>query len=136
MDSARRQATFANGVWVDTRSAGGPEGRTYSVPFARVWDAIVAQIQERTRWRLVHSDEGLGLLTVTCRSLLQRRVDDLAIWVSLDENGFTRVDLRSGPRATEKHPDGPVKPYHRKRIASLLGSLDDQLGPQARLSSG
>ena len=135
MDSAREQAAVANGVGVDTRSQGGPEGRTYSVPFARVWDAIVAEIQKRTRWRLVHSDEGLGLLTVTCRSRLQRRVDDLAIWVSLDENGFTKVDLRSGPRATEKRPAGPLKPSHSKRITALLAALDDSLGHESRLSS-
>ncbi|MEE9207271.1 MAG: hypothetical protein V3U67_02675 [Gemmatimonadota bacterium] len=136
MDSAREQTALANGGGVDTRSQGGPDGRTYSVPFARVWDAVVAEIQKRSRWRLVHSDEGLGLLTVTCRPRLQRRVDDLAIWVSLDENGFTRVDLRSGPRATEKHPDGALKPSHRKRITSLLAALDDRLGHEARLTTG
>ncbi|MEN8144551.1 MAG: hypothetical protein ABFS14_06310 [Gemmatimonadota bacterium] len=134
MESGREQAASANGGGVDTRSRGGPEGRIYSVPFARVWDTIVAEIQNRPRWRLVHSDEGLGLLTVTCRSRLPRRLDDLAIWVSLDENGFTRVDLRSGPRATEKHPDGTVKPSHGKRITSILAALDDRLGHETRLT--
>jgi hypothetical protein len=128
MDSTREQDALASGGGVDTRSQGGPDGRTYSVPFARVWDAIVAEIRDRSRWQLVHSDEGLGLLTITCRSRLQRRVDDLAIWVSLDENGFTKVDLRSGPRATEKRPDGPLKPSHSRRITSLLAALDDRLG--------
>ena len=128
MHSEQEQSGLGNGGGVDTRTRGGPDGRTYSVPFAQVWDSIVAEVQGRSRWRLVHSDEGLGLLTVTCRPRLQRRVDDLAIWVSLDENGFTRVDLRSGPRATEKRPDGLLKPSHGRRIATLLASLDKRLG--------
>ncbi|MGH7541053.1 MAG: hypothetical protein ACRELC_08650, partial [Gemmatimonadota bacterium] len=65
----------------DTRAPDGPEGRLYAAPFARVWDEIVGEIARHRRWSLQHKDEELGIITVACRSLVFRFVDDLSIWV-------------------------------------------------------
>lgn len=112
----------------DTRDSEGPEGRVYTVPFARVWDELTAYIRGRRRWRLTHKDEELGMLTVTCRSLVFRFVDDLTVWVGLDENGQTRVEARSASRVGKG--DFGV---NRRRIGRLLEHLDEVLGPEARL---
>lgn len=112
----------------DTREPEGPPGRLYASPFARVWDALLAEVRSRPRWRLAHRDEEMGLITVRCRSLLFRFVDDLTIWVELDENGLTRVNARSSSRVGRG--DFGV---NRRRIVRLLEELDRRLGPGQRL---
>lgn len=112
----------------DTREAGGPAGRLYTVPFARVWDTLLEYVQNRPRWTLTHKDESLGILTVCCRTPVVRFVDDLSIWVALDENGLTRVEARSRSRVGKG--DWGV---NRRRIERLLRKLDRSLGPRTRL---
>ena len=113
---------------VDTRDAAGPDGRTYTTPFADVWDAVAAEIGSHRGWELVHSDEDRGLFTVTCRSRLRRTAEDLSIWVRLDEYGLTRLDARSDHR--EGRLDAMAA---RKRVADLLAAIDAKLGPGARV---
>lgn len=113
---------------VDTRDPGGPEGRTYAVPFAEVWDAVAAEIDSRRGWEIVYSDEERGLFTVICRSRLRRSADDLSIWVRLDDFGLTRVDARAGSREGRLTPGA-----NRRRVLDLLRALDDALGPGARV---
>lgn len=107
----------------DTRRPGPPHGRRYAVPFARVWDELRAIVEDRRGWKLAHADETEGLLTVTCRTLVFRFVDDLAVWVSLDEEGFTRVEARSRSRVGT----GDLG-VNRRRIQRLLRDLDQRLG--------
>lgn len=113
---------------VDTRAPDGPEGRTYTVPFARVWDAATADIRGRRGWEIVHADEERGLLTVVCRSRLRRSSDDLSVWVRLDEYGLTRVDARAGSREGRLSPGA-----NRRRVVELLAALDETLGPGTRV---
>lgn len=115
----------------DTRAPDGPAGRVYTAPFARVWDEILAQVASRRRWSLVHQDEELGIISVTCRWPLFRRVDDLTVWVALDDNALTRVDARSRARA-ERGDLGA----NRRRIEGLLQALDRAVGPETRLREG
>lgn len=112
----------------DTRQSGGPEGRVYAVPFARVWDELLSRIASRRGWSLAHKDEELGLMTVTCTSLVFRFVDDLTIWVSLDADGLTRVEALSRSRVGR----GDLG-VNRRRIERLLSGLDDAFGAAARL---
>lgn len=112
----------------DTRDAGGPAGRLYAAPFAGVWDALLDQVRERRRWQLAHQDEELGLITVRCPSLVFRFVDDLTIWVKLDEDGMTRVDARSASRVGK----GDLG-VNRRRLVRLFRTLDEQVGPETRL---
>lgn len=112
----------------DTRAPGGPEGRTYTVPFADVWDAATADIRGRRGWEIVHADEERGLLTVVCRSRFRRSSDDLNVWVRLDEYGLTRVDARAGSREGRLSPGA-----NRRRVVELLEALDEALGPGTRV---
>jgi len=112
----------------DTRAADGPKGRVYAAPFARVWDELLAQIARQPGWKLAHKDEVLGMVTVRCRSFLFRFVDDLTLWVALDENALTRVEARSVSRVGR----GDLGANHR-RIRRLFLSLDRALGLECRL---
>lgn len=105
----------------DTRTSGPPEGRRYAAPFARVWDALLAMVHGHPRWRLEHADETEGILTVTCRSLVFRFVDDLTVWVTLDAEGLTRVEARS--RARKGRGDLGV---NRRRIERIMRRLDEE----------
>jgi hypothetical protein len=116
---------------VDTRHSNGPKGRTYSAPFARVWDLLVREIERRRRWTLVHADEDRGLLTVRCRPYLPPSTNDLTVWVGLDNNGLTRVDMRSTSRSA-----GRDFGSNARRVGELLGRLDDILGIDAQVHTG
>jgi hypothetical protein len=113
---------------VDTRSPGGPEGRLYTASFAEVWDRTLDEVRARARWGLVHQDEELGLITVRCRGFLAAGESLLTIWVSLDDNGLTRLDLRSVPQTRRDMGAG------ERRVRDLLDRLDRGLGPGARVS--
>jgi len=113
---------------VDTRASGGPAGRTYAAPFAGVWDLLDTAIREHRKWTLVHSDEERGLFTVVCRNLVPPGTDDLSIWVRLDEFGLTRVDIRSSARADRRDFGA-----NQRRVAHLLRTLDEGLGPGNRI---
>lgn len=113
----------------DTREPGPPDGRTYAASFAAVWDALLEDIRGRRGWDLAHADEDLGMLTVRCRTPVLRFVDDLTVWVRLDENAMTRVDARS--RARVGSGDLGV---NRRRLEKMMGRLDRALGEEARLA--
>jgi hypothetical protein len=111
----------------DTRTPGGPDFRLYAAPFADVWDSLLDLVHQRRGWKLVHADEELGLMTVMCAAPVLRFRDDLTIWVSLDENGLTRVEARSESRVGK----GDLG-VNRRRIERLLQRLDDAFGPAVR----
>lgn len=114
----------------DTRRPGGPEPRLYETPFARVWDEILAAVEKRGGWALLHKDEELGLITLACTTPILRFIDDLTIWVALDDNGLTRVDALS--RSRRGKGDWGV---NRRRIDRMFHALDLALGPSARLAA-
>ena len=111
----------------DTRTPEGPDCRLYAAPFAGVWDSLLDLVHQRRRWKLVHADEELGLMTVMCSTPVFRLRDDLTIWVSLDENGLTRVEARSESRVGSADLG-----VNRRRIERLLQRLDGTVGPAVR----
>jgi len=112
----------------DTRVPDGPDGRLYpTVPFARAWDAVMGEVNRNRTWSLVHSDEEIGILTIVCRLPALGLVDDLTVWVSLDSNGFTRVEARSASR--RKRGDMGV---NRRRLVRLMKRVDRSVGEAAR----
>lgn len=113
----------------DTRRDEDLDGRVYQIPFARVWDELLSDIRAHSRWTLDHKDEELGIITVSCRSLVFRLVDDMTIWVALDDNGLTRVEALS--RSRVGRGDFGV---NRRRIEGLLERLDAAVGLSNRLA--
>ena len=108
----------------DTRLPDGPDGRLYpTVPFARAWDAVMGEVGRNRSWSLVHSDEELGILTIACRTPVLGFTDDLTVWVSLDANGFTRVEARSASRAGR----GDMG-VNRRRLIRLMKRVDRAVG--------
>ncbi len=127
IDPTNRSAPTQTPAAADTRVTAGLEGRLYAVPFARVWDQLLRGVDGRSRWDLVHRDEEMGLVTVNCRGLLPGRAEDLSVWVTLDDNGLTRVDARCGSRGRRDGRAG------ERRIRQILCDLDRALGTEARI---
>ncbi|HEX2211810.1 MAG TPA: DUF1499 domain-containing protein [Longimicrobium sp.] len=97
-------------------------GRSYSVPFAQVWDAAL-QIAQRTRgWTITSSDPRAGEIVAQATSRVWKFTDDVWIRLSLDEDGQTRVDLASASRK-----GGADLGTNARRIARFLRSLDARL---------
>jgi hypothetical protein len=131
VESAARTADSPNAAaLIDTRGSDSPWGRVYAAPFARVWDALREEIGDRRGWSLVHADEELGLLTATCRSWHPWEVSHLTVWVRLDENALTRVDVRSWCRSGWSLPGG-----NRRRVRALVSRLDRRLGESTRVET-
>ncbi len=96
-------------------------GRTYAIPFERVWTATLALAGRRRGWTVVQHDDIEGVIRAECRTLL-RFTHDVEIRVGLDGDGQTRVDLRSASRVG--HGD---LGKNARRIGRFLRSLDREL---------
>jgi hypothetical protein len=115
----------------EDRAQTGPEhpdpslrGRTYAIPFARVWAAAAELASARLKgWSLVEADEGRGVLMAESTRPLFRVVDDVRITVSLDENGQTRVDMVSASRTAR----GDLG-RNARRVERFFLALDRKLG--------
>jgi len=74
-------------------------GRTYAIPFERVWYAALGLADGGLRgWRVMRADDEAGTIQAESRTPVFRFVDDVDVEVGLDANGQTRVDLRSASR--------------------------------------
>jgi uncharacterized protein (DUF1499 family) len=98
-------------------------GRTYVIPFARVWDEIIEMIESRSRWTLISADEGTGLIHAEARTFVFRFVDDVRFKLKLDQNALTRVDMWSASRAGR----GDLG-TNARRIRRFYRQLDRRLG--------
>jgi uncharacterized protein (DUF1499 family) len=97
-------------------------GRTYMVPFAKVWDEIIDMIENHPRWRLLRADEGSGLIHAEAKTLVFRFVDDVRFKLKLDHNALTRVDMWSASRKGK----GDLG-TNKRRIAKFYRQLDRRL---------
>ncbi len=99
-------------------------GRTYAIPFVRVWDAAMELTSGSLRgWSLLEADEGRGTLLAESRTFVFRSVDQVRIEVSLDHNGQTRVDVASASRLGK---GGMGK--NARRIRRFFRALDRKVG--------
>jgi uncharacterized protein (DUF1499 family) len=74
-------------------------GRTYAIPFDRVWTESVHVARKRMwGWTVTTEDHQLGVLEAESVTLILRFVDDVHVSVGLDDNGQTRVDVTSASR--------------------------------------
>lgn len=98
-------------------------GRTYAIPYERVWRTCMKFVEERGRWRLLQADDLAGFIRVRCTTMVFRFEDDLEIRVGLDENALTRVDMRS--RSLRGRGDLGV---NARRVGHFFKKLDRLLG--------
>ena len=73
-------------------------GRTYTIPFDRVWTACLDMIDRNRRWTLIYANDLDGYIVVQCQTLVFKFIDDFEITILLDENALTRIDVRSHSR--------------------------------------
>lgn len=97
-------------------------GRTYAVPFERVWRASLDIASERWGWTVVGTDDVKGVIEIEARTPVFRFVDDVEIRISLDRNAQTRVDMISGSRVGK----GDLG-TNARRIRRFLKHLDERL---------
>ena len=99
-------------------------GRTYAIPFVRVWEAALRLASGGLRgWSLLSGDEDRGSITAESRTLLFRFVDDVEIRISLDENAQTRVDAVSWSRVGR----GDLG-KNARRLRGFFRALDREVG--------
>lgn len=84
-------------------------GRTYAIPFARVWKAARALADGGIRgWTLIRDDDGEGIMQAVSLTWLRKKLDEVTVTIRLDENAQTRVDMRcrraEGASRRRRHP--------------------------------
>lgn len=99
-------------------------GRTYAIPFDRVWSAALAVCAGGLpRWSLVSADDQAGVIRARALTRLLRRPSDVRVSIGLDENGQTRVDLASVAVGRRRDLGSNARVIHR-----FLDGLDLKLG--------
>lgn len=99
-------------------------GRTYAIPFAKVWAEAKALASGDLRgWTLLDEDEDLGVFHAEARTAVFGFVDDVRFRISLDENAQTRVDMTSESR--KGNGDLGV---NARRIRKFFRILDQRIG--------
>lgn len=74
-------------------------GRTYAIPFERVWSTALAAIHGGlSRWKVLSHDDQKGVILAEARTTLLRRDVDIHVKIGLDAYGQTRVDVRTALR--------------------------------------
>ncbi len=99
-------------------------GRTYAIPFARVWEEALALASGGLRgWTLQEADEDLGIMRAEAATLVFRFVDDVMVRISLDADAQTRVDMTSASRVGRGDLGA-----NARRIRRFFRVLDRRLG--------
>ena len=109
-------------------SIGSPDprlvGRTYAIPFAQVWKVALDLVTGGLpRWYARWWDEEVAVIQALSRGRHSRRVSDVIIRLRLDEEGQTRVDLRSSSRFTMVGDFGG----NTRLIGAFCAALDRKL---------
>lgn len=103
-------------------------GRTYAIPFDRVWTESVALVDGGlARWRLVEADDYDGVIRARAKAALLRSTADVTVRVALDADGQTRVDARAA-NVTERVDLGAGA----RHLARFFRALDAAVAREAR----
>jgi uncharacterized protein (DUF1499 family) len=97
-------------------------GWTHSHPYAHIWDAALRLAGSTPRWKVISADSSRGQIVAEATSRLFGFVDDVVIRISLDDRGFTRVDLSSHSRVG-RYDFG----VNRRRVQRFLRRLNKSL---------
>ena len=102
------------------------EGRTYAIPFSRVWNAALDLVRgELPRWHARWWDEETGIIQALTRGRVSRRASDVVIRIRLDAEAQTRVDLSSTSRTGRVGDLGG----NTRLIGAFTYALDRKLAP-------
>ena len=101
-------------------------GRTFAIPFDRVWSSALDVVEGLRGWTLTGSDDQVGWVTAQVESWPLRRTAVITITIGLDENGQTRVDVASTPESGT----GGVG-VARRRTRRFFQKLDARVGANA-----
>src|SRR6185503_7158193 len=102
-------------------------GRTYAIPFDRVWNAALALCGGGLRgWSVMSADDREGIIRAQALTRLFRRPHDVRITIGLDENGQTRVDVASILMRSKRDLGA-----NARRIERFITALDAKLGATA-----
>lgn len=98
-------------------------GRTYAITFDRVWTAALALAGgELRRWRVLDSDDEQGTIRAEALTTVMRRPCEVRIRIGLDDNGQTRVDVRSALESGKRDWGSNARGIHR-----FIHALDEKL---------
>jgi hypothetical protein len=98
-------------------------GRSYAIPFDRVWRAATLLAdQDLPGWTVVSWNDRDGIIRAEARSRMFRLTDDVTIRISLDENAQTRVDMVSESRNGKADLGTNVR-----RVRTFFDRLDRKL---------
>lgn len=99
-------------------------GRTYAIPYDRVWREALRLAVTRRTWEIRRADDREGVIEAAARTPVFRFTDDVEIRIGLDENAQTRVDVRSASRRGSSDLG-----TNARRIARFFKHLDKRLEP-------
>jgi hypothetical protein len=118
-------ALTRNGARTDRLSPDAAlRGRTYAIPFERVWNASLDVCRGSARgWEVTIADDQNGVIQAVTPKRLLGAVADVTVRVTLDENAQTRVDVESTSRDSTRDLGS-----NRKRIQRFVSALDRKLG--------
>ncbi|NNF29257.1 MAG: DUF1499 domain-containing protein [Gemmatimonadetes bacterium] len=98
-------------------------GRTYTIPFGDVWDAVVRLTAGGLRgWKMIRWDDDTGLVEAEVHGRMLNLTSDISVSVTLDVNAQTRVDL-----AARKRGRWGDLGANRRRVRRFVRELDRQL---------
>jgi uncharacterized protein DUF1499 len=102
-------------------------GRTYAIPFDRVWNAALVLCGGGLRgWSLMSADDTQGIIRAQALTRLARRPHDVRITIGLDENGQTRVDVAAILLHSKRDLGANARRIHR-----FIDQMDAKLGATA-----
>lgn len=123
--SRRLWRAFTRNIAVTGPHADDPRlrGRTYAIPFERVWQAALALTGGGLRrWTLVHADDEEGIIRAQAEPVVLGATAEVTIRIGLDADAQTRVDARARSRR------GVVDfGANARRIGKLFRGLDHAL---------
>ena len=99
-------------------------GRTYAIPFRRVWNGALDLVRGDLRgWHARWWDEEVGVIQAFHKGRVTGRASDVVVRLRLDEQGQTRVDLRSTSRSKRFGDLGG----NTRLIGAFVNALDRKL---------
>lgn len=122
------RAFFARQAATDAGSSDAAlRGRTYAISFDRVWrEALALASVGMPGWSVFGSDDGEGIIQAEVRGRLLALPSEVVVWIGLDVDAQTRVDLRSVARSARIDLG-----TNRRRVRAFCRALDGALGTSA-----